>query len=390
MNNQQIGIDLIVSKLLGNITPEQETELNDWMNRSAENKRIYEKLCSGESLLAKKVLYDEIDTNAARRKFLKQIGYQRPIKKYFLQSSKYAAIGIIFLVLSFGIYLASKSSKPVEIYANLNQIATRESQAILILDNGAEVKLDSADNLEDIRVSDSITAINANNRIDYSSVQSKTDSYNTLITLPGKEYSITLSDGTIVHLNSASRLRYPVNFNSDTREVTLDGEGYFIIEKDSRRPFIVHARNIQIRQYGTEFNINTHSSDKIEVVLVEGSVGVIVPNSNQVMMKPFQLAEYEEKGQSLFVKDVDVEPYISWHHGELTFENKNMMEIMNTLSLWYGIDIIIDDKEVETLHFTGKITRYDKIDYILRAMEKTADIKFSMQDNTVHVNKSSK
>lgn len=386
MDKRQAGIDLIICKLLGNITPKQEIELNNWVDQSAENKRIYEKLCSTKSLLDKKVSYDSIDTNAAYNAFLKQIGYKRSIKKYFLQYSRYAIAGIVLLLIAIGTYFMIKPDTSPDLYADLNKIANRESQAILILDNGYEVSLNSANGSEKIVVSDSSIINNEDNKIDYTQTISREDgAYNTLITPPGKEYSIILSDGTIVHLNSASKLKYPVNFKREVREVVLEGEGYFTIAKDSKRPFIVYTKGIQVRQYGTIFNINTHSSDKVEIVLVEGSIGIAPPNSAPVIMKPYQFAEYNEVQQSLSVKDVDIEPYISWHHGELIFENKTMEEIMNTLSLWYGIDIIIDNKNIKKLHFTGRVNRYDKIDYILKAMERVADVKFNIKDNKVYV-----
>lgn len=391
MDKRQVGINLIIRKLLGNITPEQEVDLNNWISQSAENKRIYEKLCSSESLLDKKAAYDSIDTDAAYNTFLKQIGYKRSIKKYFSQYTKYAAVGIILLSVVIGTYFMLKPDNPSDIYANLNKITNRESQAILILNNGEEIELSSSNSSGKINIADSSTVTNINNKIDYSKTTSgKTGVYNTLITPPGKEYSITLSDGTTVHLNSASKLRYPVNFQSDVREITLEGEGYFTIAKDSKRPFIVYTKGIQVRQYGTVFNINTHSSGKVEIVLVEGSIGITPPNSDQILIKPYQLAEYNENRQSLSVKNVDIEPYISWHQGELIFEDKSLKEIMSTLSLWYGIDIIIDNKDIEKLHFTGKMTRYDKIDNILKAMERTVDVKFSIQNNKIYVNKSLK
>lgn len=389
MDSRQDVIVLIIRKLLGSITTEEEIKLNKWIDQSPANKRICEKLCSVESLLDKKALYDSIDAKAAYYLFLKRIGYKRSIKHYFLQYTKYAAAAIILLTIAIGTFFLMKPDNPTDIYSDLNKTVNRESRAILISDNGEEFKLASVNGSEEIVIIDSLTVTNTDNRIDYSKITSdKTNVYNTLVIPPGGEYAITLADGSTVHLNSASKLKYPVSFQDDIREVTLEGEGYFTITKDSERPFIVYVEGMQIRQYGTVFNINTHSSDKIEIVLVEGSIGITPPNSGQSMVKPHQLAEYNKSRQSLQVKDVDIEPYISWHYGELIFENRSMKDIMNTLSLWYGIDIVIDNKDIETLHFTGKITRYDKIDYILRAMEKTVDIEFSIRNHKIHVNKS--
>lgn len=390
MNNQQRAIDLIISRLLSNITPDQEIELDNWTNASEANKRLYDRLLKGDSLLDKHASYEGINTDAAYRNFLSQIEQKAPKRKSFARYAGYAAAAVFLLFVISGVYFTLTQRTPLEgTYTNLKEIANRQDQAILILDNGTQIDLNSAGSTGQIQLSASSSATNAGSKIDYTaSASSGEDVYNTLLTPKGKEYTVILSDGTSVHLNSSSRLKYPVSFRSDRREVTLEGEGYFSVTKDSKRPFIVNAKGLQIRQYGTVFNINTHPvTANVEVVLVEGSIGVNTPNSGQAMIKPSQLAEYNPDNSSLSVKHVDIESYISWHRGELVFEDKSLKEIMHTLSMWYGVDIIIDNKEIEKLHFTGKMTRYDKIDMILRSIENSADVKFSVVDNQVHVTK---
>ena len=85
-----------------------------------------------------------------------------------------------------------------------------------------------------------------------------------------------MSDGTLVYLNAGSTLRYPVTFlNGKSREVSLDGEAYFVVSKDKDHPFIVNANEVSTQVYGTEFNISSYKNDpKVDIVLVEGSIGV--------------------------------------------------------------------------------------------------------------------
>ena len=98
--------------------------------------------------------------------------------------------------------------------------------------------------------------------------------YNVLEVPRGGEYTVTLSDGTVVYLNSGSELRYPVAFGVERRDVFLSGEGYFEVAKDAKRPFFVNADKLKIRVYGTSFNVNTYNLANVETVLVEGKIGI--------------------------------------------------------------------------------------------------------------------
>ncbi|MFR7879348.1 MAG: FecR family protein, partial [Butyricimonas paravirosa] len=95
------------------------------------------------------------------------------------------------------------------------------------------------------------------------SVQEVALAMNTLRVPRGGEFRLKLSDGTNVYLNSASELKYPVRFDEKERRVYLSGEAYFEVTKDSNRPFYVITEEVQVRVYGTEFNVNTHQPGKV-------------------------------------------------------------------------------------------------------------------------------
>ncbi|HEU4555549.1 MAG TPA: FecR family protein, partial [Chitinophaga sp.] len=90
---------------------------------------------------------------------------------------------------------------------------------------------------------------------------------NTLTVPAGNMYSITLADGSVVHLNSATILRFPFAFTGAKREVFVDGEAFFNVAPNAHQPFIVHSRRKDVQVLGTSFNINTYN-DKFKLDLI--------------------------------------------------------------------------------------------------------------------------
>ena len=212
--------------------------------------------------------------------------------------------------------------------------------------------------------------------------------YNVLQTPRGGEYQITLADGSMVQLNSGTQLKFPVVFDKEKREVYLTGEAFFEVQKDEKRPFYVIADGIKIRVYGTSFNVNTHDKERVQTVLVEGSIGLSAEKGGpEYQMKPSQLGEYRRTDASVNVKTVDIEPYVSWKDGFFVFENQTMEQIMNTLSLWYDVDVFYTNEQLKNLHFTGHVKRYDQIDNILKAIKSAVGVTFTIKDRTICISK---
>ena len=197
-----------------------------------------------------------------------------------------------------------------------------------------------------------------------------------------------LSDGTVVYLNSASELRYPVQFNERERVVYFSGEGYFEVAKDRERPFHVVVDDMRIRVYGTEFNVNTFKETGVQTVLLEGSVGISVKGKQEeYRLKPSQMAEFNRKDLSVDVKDVNPESFVAWKDGFFAFDEESLEDIMNTLARWYDVEVFYVNNEVKNLHFTGHLKRYDQITTILKAIESAVNVKFSVKGRTISVMK---
>ncbi|MBR5698593.1 MAG: FecR domain-containing protein [Prevotella sp.] len=198
----------------------------------------------------------------------------------------------------------------------------------------------------------------------------------------GKEYWLTLSDGTVVHLNNGTRVIYPEHFVGESRDVILDGEAYFMVAKDRRHPFVVHTLAGEVKVYGTEFNVSAHQQ-KTEVVLVNGSVSVTLgATSFERMLQPGQMATFGAQG-TIYVEDVDVEPYVAWNTGTFVFDNIPMQQLMDVLSKWYGFEVVFLSSDAWEKHFTGEIDRYGSIKPTLEAISQVTGLSLRVSDGKI-------
>lgn len=171
----------------------------------------------------------------------------------------------------------------------------------------------------------------------------------------GETFKVVLSDGTEVLLNSDSRLSYPTVFRGKERVVSLEGEAYFNVNKDSEHPFIVKCGNVRVRVLGTKFNMRGYSADDVCVTLIEGKVAVSDTCSLQsVEMKPGQSAQLTADG-TFAVEEVDVDSFMYWKEGFFYFDDVTLVNMMKEIGRWYNIDIEFRNSKIMNLrmHFVA-------------------------------------
>lgn len=201
--------------------------------------------------------------------------------------------------------------------------------------------------------------------------------------IKGNEFRVTFEDGTTVHLNYNTEIRYPVKFSKTKRMVYLKGEAYFKIAKDTRPFYVITDQGI-IKQYGTEFNVNTFTSGRTEVALVKGSISIIPQGSTQEqLIEPGQLAHIEQKGNNISIYNVDLTPYIAWNEGRLIFENRTLENIVEILEHWYNVNISFGTSELKQLRFTGNMDRYATISPILKAIARTTNLQIKIEGREI-------
>ena len=204
---------------------------------------------------------------------------------------------------------------------------------------------------------------------------------------------VELSDGTKVWLNAASSLRYPTQFNGKERKVYLTGEAYFEVAKDAAHPFMVKADRMDVTVLGTKFNVSSYPDDPIQrTALAEGSVlindaGQLAENGDGVMLKPGYEAAIRKNGRRIHVNKVNMEAALAWKNGMFIFDGESLGSMMRKLSRWYNVEVKYDDGVDTLFHFTGRIRRYEDITGILRLIELTGKVGFTLKDHELHVKK---
>ena len=209
---------------------------------------------------------------------------------------------------------------------------------------------------------------------------------NTLLVPRGGMYSLELEDGTRVWLNADSRLEYPAVFPSGRREVSLSGEAYFAVARDTSAPFTVRTARGDVRVLGTEFNVKCYADEGVmEATLVEGQVGLSDEGAGSVVLEPGEQAVVGEGVQGIAVREVNVQHYIGWKENRLSFQGETLEEIMQVLARWYDIEVVFEDDGLRRLEFSGNLDKYTDIDSFFRLFELGAEVRFERAGRTVYV-----
>lgn len=210
--------------------------------------------------------------------------------------------------------------------------------------------------------------------------------YNQLEVPCGQQAKLTLADGTRIWLNSKSKLIYPDHFSGKSREVLLDGEGYFEVTHNAKNPFIVKTSTLNIKVLGTSFNVSSYADDSnMRLILVKGSVSILNPSDDQEIkrLKPNEMAVYSKKNNLISVKEVETDLYSSWRTGQFKFRKLSLDEISKRLGRNYNVTILIQNHQLSNTTFTGRFYNYEPLDQILNVLKTNTSFHYKIQKDTV-------
>ena len=209
--------------------------------------------------------------------------------------------------------------------------------------------------------------------------------YNRLAIPRGGEFCLTLSDGSRVWLNASTSIRYPVKFGPGERRVYLDGEAYFEVAKDAKRPFHVEFTGAEVTVLGTSFNVKAYADEgSTYTTLVSGSVSVRV-GDRQSVIRPGEQMEIDAANGQMHLREVDTTAYTSWRKGRFVFVRQPMESIMQTLARWYNIRVIFLDEAARRVSITGNVRRYATFEMVTDMLEMTGDVHFELKGNDVYI-----
>lgn len=368
---------LIVRKLTGTIIPKEERELDAW---AAEHRDEFAYVLEGvREELARGGTPDIVrEWNSFER--------QAGIRKKRIKRIWYSAVAVLAGICVFtGVLLTRWTPGPEPLVATDIRQQMKDYKATLLLDDGRAIVIqDSVKRV--ITMTGGTEVVASGHVLRYG----KTDSlpvgeirYNTLRIPRGGEYTLVLSDGTTVWLNSESSIKYPVHFSGEQREVWMEGEVCFNVAKREQQPFVVHVDKADVKVLGTLFNVEAYPSEEtITTTLVRGKVRVEQGDTGRVMMPNEQVVV---KDGHFTTRKVVAEEYVRWTSGVFCFTEATLETIMEKLTRWYDVEVFFQDSSLKNIHITLEIKRYDNISVILSKMEKMGLVQFDINNKTIIV-----
>ena len=370
---------LIKKSLIKDLSDKEQKELDQLLDDQS-LQDVYKELSDRGYLKKQFMEYEKYSSQKAYREFKERRGHSGRIRIV-----RWVAVVAAVWVLALGVTLWMTFGKkenvaPLPVASKI--IPAGEKKATLTLADGTEVHVEEI--TAQILQEKGMNIEYRNGEIVYHKSEEKTTEvvYNKLEVPRGGECMIKLDDGTKVWVNAETKLKYPVVFVGDRREVVLEGEAFFDVAKNEK-PFIVKTSFGDVRVLGTAFGISAYASESESyTTLVRGKVSVEREGGEPVVILPGEQVVTSKDGK-MIKQQVDVEEFVGWKDGIYVFKEKSLGEIMKTLERWYNISVDFQDKSLVDLPFTGNLKRYDDINVFFDALTRTGDMKYRVEGNQV-------
>ncbi|MCM4167400.1 hypothetical protein KCTC52924_01106 [Arenibacter antarcticus] len=379
-------MDRIIAKFLNKEANIHELDLLDEWLTNKDNRSVFNHFVKTDFLITVGMLEYDVD------KAKKAIGLRlkkEVRRKRFVKYRRIAIAASIVLVFGITLFTQYERNQPIEVVDKTPvSVNGGFGKAILTLDNGDEVALEKG---KDFRAGmakgngEELVYI-----VDDKVKDTEEPKFNFLTIPRGGQFSLLLSDGTQVWLNSESKLKYPVKFeNNKTRKVELVyGEAYFKVSPSTNHngsTFLVRTKFQEVNVLGTEFNVRAYKeTDEVSTTLIEGTVQIRKGVISQIL-KPNQQSKIRSDEEGIYIEDIDVSQEISWVQGLFAFNEESLEDIMIELSRWYDVEVVFESSAQRSFVFTGIVERDQTIGAILDLIEGTSadQVKFEVKDNTI-------
>lgn len=373
---------LLRKKIKGEISSNEEKQLQQWIEKDQSNSALYERILNDKTLLDKLEDYQLFDNEKTWSSLEKKLFKTKIIRLETRRFLRYAAILIPLIIIAGLSYYWKNFS-----YSSLAKvdeiIKPYEQKALLILANGDTIDLQSENitNIQEGRTQ----LISQNHTLKYTSEDIKEIeplTYNTLVTPKGAKYQLKLSDGTEVWLNANSSIKYPVAFTDSKREVFLEGEAFFDVQHNGKS-FFVNTQETNVKVLGTSFNVSAYPDELYTATtLVEGSVKMSSSNMGKVIVPNEQASVFLDE-TDIYVKKVNTDLFTSWMKGKIEFESENLEAVMRRLSRIYDFEYSFENEAAKDFHFTARIDDSEPFSSILEMLGLTTNVEFKLKENKI-------
>jgi len=384
--------DLLDKYLAGKATLAEQQLIEQWLEETELRENEWDKMNAEDRSAWINNLHDELKKNIAGRTvpfrnegFISAPWYRR---LYFHVA---AAAVITIAAVGSWYFVLNETGAPKKIVAarqaQNNDVLPGSNKAVLTLEDGGIIILDSTDNgviarQGNTEVSKKGAQLVYNKR--QATNEDRAHAYHMLTTPRGGQYSLILPDGSLVWLNAASSIRYPVAFADDIREVEITGEAYFEVALQLREgkkiPFYVNInppdsmRKSRIEVLGTHFNVNAYDEEaSITTTLLEGKVKVILPGDHAkekkpIVLSPGQQAQINTNREIKIVNNVNIEEAIAWKNGLFLMTSTDIPVVLRQLARWYDVEIVYNGGRPGG-RITGDIPMHMKLSEVLKVLE---------------------
>ena len=339
MEKNHISWDILLRKVRRTLSPAEEAMFQEWLTRDERHKEYYERI---RRVWSADETTCELDTDISVMiaGFDEHVRKERDSRRKKIVRYVYRFVACLFILLAVGggILFLNKGEKQPDRLANVNkEWVPGGNKAIILLADGKKVDVEM------------------------------------------------LAD-TMLYKVDGMELKIPTVFAGDERRVYLSGEAYFAVTKDERKPFIVETDLGNVKVYGTEFNVKRYRDDgQLKATLVEGVIGFSSDRIAELKLKPGYRLSLAEGSETPEIREVKVYNEIAWRDKRFSFENETLEEIARELERWYNVKIVFTDPALKELVFSGTLSRYGKIETMLRLFEEGVEVKFTIESDTIKV-----
>ncbi|WP_346319324.1 FecR domain-containing protein [Chitinophaga sp. YIM B06452] len=392
-NNDQI-IRLIGKYLENSLDEAEQRTLDEWLNAAEDNRRLLGELTDPQLVARGLRQFYAYDSHRISQKIEEEIpAFAAPApapvhRLHFLRRWGWAAAAVLFLGAGAWYWAAQQKTVQPYVAAAPAEIPPGRDGAILTLSDGRKVVLDSLANGV-IAQQHGTDVVLSNGQLSYNDAGSDASAiaYNTMTTPRGRQFRVTLPDGTKAWLNAASSIRYPVAFTGSERKVDITGEVYFEVAKDAFKPFLVNAAGkATITVLGTSFNVNAYENEKtVAATLLTGIIKMSAPTdaSKEPVLGPGQQAAVSRANGRIQVLSVDQDKIMAWKNGLFNFEGAGIEDVMRQLERWYDISVVYENG-IPDITFLGEINRQIALPDLLEILRRT-DVGFRIEGRTLIV-----
>ena len=400
-NRAQILAQIIIRVKLEVASDEEREVLGLWLDESEENRQLYKNIirwkCIGERLRLEDEINQTTDFKRVHRVVSRRLAYRDARPKRWIRVAWASGVAAVCL---YAVFFVWSSMRQPDIPLVMNEQpevrgdekSPERGKVVLVLEDGQQIGLERHAH-DSIKLAQ-VTLVEAGESLLYKPMVDSIPSreiIHKIYTTVGGDYSLVLSDGTRVWLNAETVLEYPVQFAGKQRVVKLTGEAYFEVAHDTERPFIVETGDMRTRVLGTSFNINAYTNEgtvyttllsgRVEVSLADGAGVDVTP----VVLEPGMQSRWNRNSDNFVLKAVDLDNVIAWRYGVFMFNEDDLDVVTRVLSRWYGVQFVEEGSGVGSHTFSGRMSKDDKLESILRILTLAGGPEFKIEGNTVHI-----